>query len=190
MPYSVKYTEREFTPAEAAEITGVSTALQRDWRRRGILPKREVEGWSKYSVTGLVQLHVLGFFSDAGVSVKQTRDITSAAVLPVLDILQQWDGASEFKGAKISKKLRETIRSAGFVRGASGRYLVVAHRPQITSRDFPLTWCRPDHLGDIGPWLEEHLAEGFTCLDLTSIASRIVEHAGLPLFYVLVEQTK
>lgn len=43
-----------FTPAEAAAITGVQQGAQRDWRRRGALPK--TEGWAKFTPSGLIEI--------------------------------------------------------------------------------------------------------------------------------------
>ena len=190
MPYSVTNVDREFSPAEAAEITGVSTALQRDWRRRGILPERKSEGWSRFSVTDIIEMYVLRFFSDAGFFVKDVREITGAAVLPVLNILQREPGAIEIEGADISPKLRDLILAAGVATESHGRFLVIFHRPRAGIRDFALTWGRFEDLARIDAILVERDAEGCTCLDLTTIASRIIEQAALPLFRAEVEQTQ
>ena len=51
--------ERTFSAAEAAEITGVSTALQRKWRHLGILGAKDDKGWTRWGSRDLARLTVL-----------------------------------------------------------------------------------------------------------------------------------
>ena len=41
MDFSLRYREGQFSPADAAAITGVALHLQRDWRSQGLLKARE-----------------------------------------------------------------------------------------------------------------------------------------------------
>lgn len=50
-----------FTPVEAEALTGVSNALQRDWRRRGYLPGKEGSRVA-YSLEALSRLFLLKLF--------------------------------------------------------------------------------------------------------------------------------
>ena len=52
---------RSFTPSEAAKISGVNVALQRDWRRRGILPALESRSasFSAFEVAEMMALNAL-----------------------------------------------------------------------------------------------------------------------------------
>lgn len=61
-----------FTPAEAAQITGVTTDSQRDWRRRDILPTQE--GEARYNVFDLAKLTTIHLFSNAGYGLKHALD--------------------------------------------------------------------------------------------------------------------
>src|SRR5207249_7491430 len=81
MNYSVRTIDREFTPAEAAEITGVSTALQRDWRRRGILAENADGKWTRWELKDIIRLSVMKLFSDAGMDVSQTKTVAQMAIL-------------------------------------------------------------------------------------------------------------
>jgi DNA-binding transcriptional MerR regulator len=72
-PTTYHYVEMQFTPAEAARLTGVSPDLQRDWRRRKILPARPTEGHSRYGFSDLCRMVALKAFSDAGVGLKQGK---------------------------------------------------------------------------------------------------------------------
>src|SRR3546814_19177921 len=62
MRFSIRSIDREFSPAEAAEITGVSTALQRAWRRRGILPENADGNWTRWDFNDIIKLCVMKLF--------------------------------------------------------------------------------------------------------------------------------
>ncbi|MFN7111354.1 MAG: hypothetical protein ACK4M2_06925 [Brevundimonas sp.] len=64
---------RTFTPAEAAKISGVNVALQRDWRRRDILPK--VEGHARFSPFDVGEMMALNSLGAQGVQLLQYRPI-------------------------------------------------------------------------------------------------------------------
>jgi len=52
--------EQTFSASEAAEITGVSTDLQRKWRQIGILGPRQGKGWTRWGPQELAGLMTLG----------------------------------------------------------------------------------------------------------------------------------
>jgi hypothetical protein len=60
-----------FTPAEAERITGVSVTLQRDWRRREIMPKRE--GHARFDLRDLADMFALKCLFDAGIWLEQAK---------------------------------------------------------------------------------------------------------------------
>lgn len=64
---------RTFTPAEAAKISGVNVALQRDWRRRDILPK--VEGHARFNPFDIGEMMALNSLGAQGVQLLQYRPI-------------------------------------------------------------------------------------------------------------------
>ena len=181
----VKNIAREFSPAEVATITGVSTTLQRDWRRRGVLPERRSEGWSRFDVSDVIEIAVLKFFADAGFGVKSVLDVSSLATLPVMDLLGKAPGARAYEG-EASDWLRAEIEERGTVRGAHGRYLAIAHAPGPKPDEMPPT-VRVETLADLAEYLDGDDYEGATILDFEKLAARIVERAGLPLFVIEVE---
>jgi DNA-binding transcriptional MerR regulator len=79
--YSIQYTA--YAPAEVETITGVSVALQRNWRRRGYLPLSSEGKHARFSPSDLGYLLALKTFSDAGVSINQVRTLATMAALPV-----------------------------------------------------------------------------------------------------------
>lgn len=183
---TIRNVTREFSPAEVAKVTTVSPALQRDWRRRGILPERATDGWSSFELTDLIEIYVLKFFADAGFSVKEVRQFTSMAVLPVLALIEKYPGAVEFDRDDLSDQER-AMYSRSMVRGAQGAYLAIAHAPD----DVPLISRigRFNEFKYVEEWLAERQADGFTCLDFNRISHRIVERAGLPMFRIEVRDS-
>jgi len=57
-----KITLNGFTPAEAQYITGLSTVMQLDWRRRGFLPRKK--GHARYNAIELAEMFMLRLFAD------------------------------------------------------------------------------------------------------------------------------
>lgn len=70
----------EFTPAEAEAITGVSTTLQRDWRRRGYIAQAGSRKHNAFDLTSLAKLLVMRAFSEAGVFVGRAEVGASGSV--------------------------------------------------------------------------------------------------------------
>lgn len=194
MPVSVTRHSREFSPSEVEFITNASVALQRDWRRRGILPERKSGGWSKFSLDDLIKIYVLKFFSDSGFSVKEVGEFASLAVLPVHTNLLEMPGAVAFEGEEISDRLKEmiaatAIKDAG-VAGAS-RYLIMAH-----GDDIPLKQRvrRVKSLNNLEDWLSDYALEGFTAVSFdllaANIAAGIAASADSRIFTFKVESAK
>lgn len=61
-----------YTPSEAAEISGLGLELQRNWRRRGYLPKNK--GHGRYTLSDLAVFAVMAQLSERGIgpNVSQT----------------------------------------------------------------------------------------------------------------------
>jgi DNA-binding transcriptional MerR regulator len=62
-----------FTPGEAERITGVSTTMQRDWRRRGILAKATER--ARFDLFDLAELLTLKLLSDRGIGPKAAAEV-------------------------------------------------------------------------------------------------------------------
>jgi hypothetical protein len=187
MRYAVRTINREFTPAEAAEITGVSTALQRDWRRRGILAENVEGKWTRWELTDIIRLSVMKLFSDAGIDVSQTKTIAQMALLPTLGALARIDEAVAFEGDEIPEESRDNIR-LGTVRTTHpshtlGRFLV-----SFGGHEFDV--CRTDSLATVESLLDERrLAILPPIVDCHNLASLIAERAGGPVIRYEIEVT-
>ncbi|WP_313443826.1 hypothetical protein [Brevundimonas sp.] len=86
---------RTFTPAEAAKISGVNVALQRDWRRRDILPK--VEGHARFSPFDIGEMMALNSLGAQGVQLLQYRSILkmlgAGVMMAALQLREAYSGA-------------------------------------------------------------------------------------------------
>lgn len=118
MKYSVRTITHEYSPSEVARVSGVSTSLQRDWRRRGVIQGR-ADGWNKYDLGDVIRMTVMRAFTQSGISIETADLVSSLAVPPVMDELGRWDGVAVFTGDQLSAEEMERIR-ASHVRGASG----------------------------------------------------------------------
>ncbi|SCW36814.1 hypothetical protein SAMN02927924_00230 [Sphingobium faniae] len=183
MRYTVRNIEREFTPAEAAEITGVSTALQRDWRRRGILAEKVEGKWTRWTLKDVIGLAVMKRLSDAGIDVSKTLDAAAMAVLPTFGCIYAIDGAIEITGAKVPDKLLtamlyadgiQTRNSDGSPGREPGHYLFIG-------RDFvseAVQTARFSSLAGMDDFLTERTFGLFLVLDCETLGLEIFYRAG------------
>ena len=63
----------DFSPAEAAKVTGVSAALQRVWRGRNLLRPSQKEGHARFRLPDLCRLYAMKAFSDVGVGPRRSN---------------------------------------------------------------------------------------------------------------------
>lgn len=120
-----KYSE--FTPAQAAHITGVSATLQRDWRRRGLLPKKDDARRTKFTLEDLIVMAAMRNLSDAGVIIKYTDDISRHTVKIAIAYIESWIIEEGFA----DKVFRGDTASASFDSWKYGVEAAVRHHPRF-----------------------------------------------------------
>ncbi len=82
MGYRRNHVLERYTPAEAEMVTGVNVALQRDWRRRGLLP--ETKGaHARYTASELAEMILMQDFSEAGLGPKVLKNMLGTAAEPL-----------------------------------------------------------------------------------------------------------
>lgn len=69
---SLRYREEQFTPSEAAAITGTPLHLQRDWRSQGLLRARE-GGRASFTPRELAEMRLMMRMRGLGVSLPDAR---------------------------------------------------------------------------------------------------------------------
>lgn len=167
---------REFSPREAENVTGVSVTLQRDWRRRGLLPEQDSKGWAKFSISDIIEMLVMKSFSESGLSVQSAREFSRKAVNPTMKVLFSNPDAINFEGFEISSKLKEIVMIRSYAK-AVGRYLIVA-REKATGETKILQCNDFNHIDE---FLQEADAVHCMVIDCERIAKTIVAEAGLPI---------
>ena len=85
---------RTFTASEVEKVTGVSATLQREWRRRGVLPEKGDKSWTRTTAEQLVTISVIKFLADAGMGLRPARVAAEAAAPLVLEWLLILPGAT------------------------------------------------------------------------------------------------
>jgi hypothetical protein len=82
-----------FTPAGAEQITGLSTAMQRDWRKRAYLPHGD--GHARFTIIDLCRLFLLKRLSDRGIGPDKASAVVDSAahdlVIEVLNSIEVWN---------------------------------------------------------------------------------------------------
>lgn len=193
MTYSVRTIDREFTPSEAAEVTGVSPALQRDWRRRGILPENEGGKWTRWSLQEIIKLAVMKRLSDSGVDVSKTLDAAHMAILPTLSRIKLAEGAVAFEGDDLPERLKASMvlaeamatrMSDGTPGPDVGIYLFIGR--DIDSGE--TMTVRLQNMAAIDDLLAQHAVPLFTVIDCALLALEIFDRGGgKPLVRIEVE---
>lgn len=195
MSYTVRTINRDFTPSEAAEVTGVSPALQRDWRRRGILPENEGGKWTRWTLYDVIKLAVMKRLSDSGVDVSKTLDAAAMAILPTLSRIEATDGAVAIEGDDVPERLLRTIEAASDVNSRMadgspgptiGAYLFIGK--DIDSGE--VLTARLNNMAAADDIMARHAVPLFTVIDCAILALEIFDRAGrTPLIRREIEAT-
>ncbi|RQW41376.1 helix-turn-helix domain-containing protein [Novosphingobium sp. LASN5T] len=123
------FTLTAFTPAEATAITGVSQDLQRDWRRRGFLPRSE--GHARFDLFGLAELLTMKLLSARDIGPKAAAEVAdwcgNGIAYHALDAVDAYEGdhlrTNEARGLD-DRPLSDDERSklATLISQTGGRY--------------------------------------------------------------------
>lgn len=174
-----------FSPGELEAATGLTTDMQRVWRRRGHLRARAADegDFTAFEVAVVAIRHELARF---GVAPKDSLFASSlAAPIVLYHALLSCDGAAELKGgfqaiAAVAERFAEDDRLAATISGCESicRYLWSAAPPA-----FRLT-------PDFAMVLHEEQNAGLLVLDLQVVGINLVERAPKPLFLIELNETR
>lgn len=184
MTYLAKRIDREFSPSEVARIANVPTALQRDWRRRKILPERDGSRWSVFKPEDVIVMTVTRSLSECGFPLSVAREIADLCRLPVLSYLSRFADNFEFSGDEIDEASKARLRLTS-VGGAVHRYLKVPLPPS------PESLLKVQRSNDLEAFEfrdgDEEISH-FLVIDHMSIVSDIMAAVTGPLFHVEIEE--
>lgn len=83
MDLRLRYRDGQFSPSEAAAITGVALHLQRDWRSQGLLQARE-GGRASFSPRELAEMRVMVKLRGLGLPLPEARTAAEEAAPGVI----------------------------------------------------------------------------------------------------------
>ena len=102
-----------FSPKEAAELSGVSSDVQREWRRRDLMPftaaRENSREWNAFNLRQVSALTIMRVLSECGVPLDRARKMAMAAAPNVLTFIA--DSLDE-KARQAFKKQNRISRSA------------------------------------------------------------------------------
>jgi hypothetical protein len=168
--------DREFSPREAEEVTGVSVTLQRDWRRRNLLPEQKSKGWARFSVSDIIEMIVMKSFSDSGFSVQSAREFSRNIVMPTMKVLYSNPDAIDFADVIASPELKDMVMIQAY-KNLPGPHFAVTRNKETGK--FKVSPCATyDQIFEL---LHDSNAVHCTVIDCERIAKRIIDKADLPI---------
>jgi hypothetical protein len=178
--------DREFTAGEAAQITGVSQALQRDWRRREILKAGEAGKWARFSLTDIIEMSVKKIAADAGFYVGKSSMLSGMAILPTLHEIIRISGAVEFSGVSVDESDRR--QALGMVIGGfyGGRFLLMIGRADAEQPKL----IRTDNIMNVVDFLQNNKSPHCIVVDCRQLAETIFALAKGALIRIEVTQSE
>ena len=167
-------TYATFRPGEIERLTGISTSVQRDWRRRGLLQKKG-DGWSHFDTEDLVKLTVAKLSIERGMAASTALYVASAALIPLLcHVLKT---STEF-APDVPTKNRKTLIDK-MPENMQRRFMVVADNPEDAAEGIVRT---DDVFKAFDLWRDRKFEVGVGIVfDLVAIAEMIVARVSHPL---------
>lgn len=167
----------EFSPGEVARITGLSTNLQRVWRRRGHLPARSA-GYASFDARDLAALAVRHDLTRMGFAPPDTVEIGRMAAKTVLYFaLLSSRGASCVQGEFVGEMIKHQ---------AIDQALAIVITEVIDPRRYVLITDPPawEFVDDAAAALSQERCSALLILDLALIGQRLVARNTKPLFLI------
>jgi len=171
----------DFSPGDVAAMTGLSTDLQRVWRRRGHLPARS-ESRASFDARDVAAIAVRHELARMGFSPPDTVEIgIKAAPLVLFYALLSGDGAADLRGglkrlAEIAERFAQDEKVAKSISGVDHpyRYLWSSSPPMI------------EFVDDACAMLSADRFSAMLVLDLAVIGHQLVANSPKALFTIEV----
>lgn len=179
---------REVGPKELAAMTGLSPAMQRDWRRAGHIPKTD-DGWASFDLPAVAAIALRKAFVDARFGPSFAEAILADPIAPrvinsivwfMVEADEWWvaPGVAQAVNAAATNRAASVDQIAGVALRDTGRLLVLSPADQQYSLKNQLD--SPDFIGGVVVQMT---------VDLAELARRVVGGAEAPLIRVTGEAT-
>lgn len=174
---TVRHIYREFTPGEAERIAGVSGALQRDWRRRGLMMSGNKGKWTRFSLFDLIQMRLMNSLSRFGFSVQLVGSIASLAGEATEAFLFAKPGSIETEdGDQASQPVDDE--------GYSRRYIVVGPRDEDPNDPYLAT---SGNIEACAQYAQRHKLAHFLIIDCAELADQMAPMIEGPILRIEVD---
>jgi hypothetical protein len=153
-----------YAPKEAGELSGVTSDVQREWRRRGLMPfrtpEKETAGWTTFNLKEICALTIMRALSDGcEVPLSTARIIAEASADHVVAFLLE----------KLDNRQRKAPQTSPLAKSPESERFVVVGSDKI-----------PQFSGNWEELLLRQPSPATTSLDLKKIADLIVSRAKKP----------
>jgi hypothetical protein len=185
MQFDYKLTK--FTPGEAEQITGLTTMMQRDWRRRRLLPSRD--GHARFDVFEISKMMFLKAMADRGIGPQRASQLAELAVGGIafgalLPEAAYDEGdpvpSDEEQRTRAASVIRQTTPHKVLKRVMPARYLIIW--ADGTERWNENVQSAIESLNDRQKW--EKMSGPIVVIDQWMLGLLLLRNAGRPLVHV------
>ena len=156
---------RRYSPAETASISGVSADVQREWRRRGLMPfERATSGtqeWTSFDLKEVAALTIMRILSECGTPLATGRNTAMASATHVVSFVAEGLGVATAIALRKQFHLRRGKAPKRFA--ATGADVI----PKLT-----------DSIDDV---FHDMVSPAVISLDLNAVARLIIDRATKPI---------
>lgn len=179
--FTFRHIWTKFSPSEAQVITGVDLANQRNWRRRGYLPKGQ-GGWTEFEAPDLAKMLVFQSLANRGIGPSSAQEDAYWASLGILYAALKWiDSIDDKTGENFWWKYKD-------IPGEAAGMICRKLSKVIPGGRFWVWWAdgKSECLDDIrkafneSSWSEKY-GGAVVVLDLQALGSQLLDRAGRPL---------
>lgn len=175
--------ESTFSPAQAEQITGVSTGLQRQWRNRRLLVAAS-RGRASITVNGLIELSVLRECSEARIGLEAvTRALPSLCAEATFHLALMTDRWAFFGGDEALEQFRNWAGPNDML-GAEYISSMLPDQPKDLGRYMVIRSTTVRLLNDLQELMDEFPEKPAVLLDSWGIARGLVKRTSKPFFWV------
>lgn len=189
MDFSLRYREGQFSPSEAAAITGLALHLQRDWRSQGLLKARE-GGRASFSPRELAEMRVMVKLRALGLPLPESRKVAEEAApgLIFAALANQQDKALAVDApADVAAAYLKSLEG----KSDDGYLLILSDLPEA-ERGYRYAVIENGQCTLLKKLTDDAVDEDVEVaglINLTAVARAIVEAAPRPLFTLVVPRS-
>lgn len=177
MEISSKVTEGAFTPREVERMTGLSTAMQRDWRKRGFLSSLQGKH-ARFTADEVAALFIMKLLADGGLGPAVSHRLAQPAARALLMYGTDTFAALEVEGPA------EAVDEYSKAYASDTAEWEIASGMKVEDLQRYLVFVGPDKLfttNDLNSFAAERRPGPMLILDLDDLGKKLAARAPRPL---------